>query len=106
MGWSLGWDNNWNRDVGYGVPAQCDQPRCKALIDRGLGYVCGNQPYGGEGGCGLYFCGKHQRDFAQRCERCVNGEEPFKPKPDVKEWIDFKMKDASWKKWRESQGIK
>lgn len=23
MGWSIGFDSNWNRDVGYGVPATC-----------------------------------------------------------------------------------
>ena len=28
MGWSIGYDNNWNRDIGYGVPAFCDHPKC------------------------------------------------------------------------------
>lgn len=26
MGWSLGFDSNWNRWIGYGVPAYCDHP--------------------------------------------------------------------------------
>lgn len=41
MGWSIGFDSNWNRDIGYGVPAFCDHPGCTAEIDRGLAYVCG-----------------------------------------------------------------
>jgi hypothetical protein len=67
MGWSIGWDGTWKRDIGYGVPAYCDHPECSAEIDRGLSYVCGGDPYGGEHGCGLFFCGKHkkwvERDF-------------------------------------------
>jgi hypothetical protein len=62
MGWSLGHDNRWGkfgRDIGYGVPAPCDHPGCGAEIDRGLSYVCGTHPYGGEHGCGLHFCGDH-----------------------------------------------
>lgn len=60
MGWSVGWDYNWNRDIGYGVPAICDHPECSEEIDRGLAYVCcGQQPHGGEYGCGLYFCSEH-----------------------------------------------
>ncbi|HEV7521417.1 MAG TPA: hypothetical protein VGP89_09990, partial [Candidatus Angelobacter sp.] len=59
MGWSLGFDSNWQRDIGYGVPAYCDHPKCNKKIDRGLSYVCGGEPYGGELGCGLYFCSEH-----------------------------------------------
>jgi len=52
MGWSIGFDSRWNRDIGYGVPAYCDHPKCNEEIDRGLAYVCcGEQPYGGEHGC-------------------------------------------------------
>ena len=47
MGWSLGFDDKWNRDIGYGVPAYCDHPKCSVEIDRGLAYVCCDQePYG------------------------------------------------------------
>ncbi len=53
MGWSIGSDGD--RDIGYGVPAECDHPDCTAEIDRGLSYVCGGDPYGGEYGCGLFF---------------------------------------------------
>ena len=62
MGWSIGFDQKWNRDIGYGVPCVCDHPGCDKEIDRGLSYVCcGDQPEGGEHGCGLYFCPDHKR---------------------------------------------
>jgi len=25
---------------------------------------------------------------------------PFEPKPDIQEWIDWKLTDESWSKWR------
>lgn len=55
MGWSIGYDNNWKRDIGYGVPATCDHPDCNEEIDRGLAYVCGNEPRGGEDGGNNYW---------------------------------------------------
>lgn len=101
MGWSIGFDEHWNRDIGYGVPAWCDHPDCSEVIDRGLSYVCGGAPYGGDGGCGLYFCPKHL-DMAdpQMCERCVDGEPPFEPKPDHPDWVKWKLTDGSWQCWR------
>ena len=133
MGWSYGFDPNLKRDVGYGVPAICDQPGCTTEIDRGLGYVCGGEPFGGDHGCGLMFCSEHliydsvpvDPDLmdepkggrlggravhieggklcitVQRCERCCAGLDPFKPKPDVEEWIRFKLTDESWQEWRD-----
>lgn len=54
------------REAGYGVEAPCDHPDCTVVIDRGLGYLCGNQPDGhrddDEPGCGRYFCGEHDVD--------------------------------------------
>jgi hypothetical protein len=120
MSWAIGYDSNWNRDIGYGVPAECDHPDCHAEIDRGLSYVCGGQPYGEPHGCGLFFCDAHlsskevaaERDvddggehdeFVQLCERCALTDEqpnPFEAKPDVKEWRDFKEIDPSWAEWR------
>lgn len=80
MGWACGFDPTWQRDIGYGVPATCDQPGCGAPIDRGLSYVCGGQPYGGDEGCGLYFCTAHlaywwdedDKELAENalCDRC------------------------------------
>jgi len=108
MSWALGYDPNWNRDIGYGVPAICDHPDCNAKIDRGLSFVCGDDVYGGEHGCGLYFCGEHLLfdlevdDMPPRCERCLAEDaEPFTPKPDTPEWLRWKLRDTSWMQWRE-----
>lgn len=108
MGWSIGYDEHWKRDVGYGVPAWCDHPDCEEVIDRGLSYVCGGSPYGGEFGCGLYFCEKHQLDGWQRCERCHPCDEemrPFEPKADHPDWIHHKATDPSWAEWRKEQSL-
>lgn len=102
MGWAVG--SFEGRDIGYGVPAKCDHPDCDVAIDRGLGYVCANgEIYGGEDGCGRFFCTDH--GGGSMCERCEAGEEPFEPSPDTQEWIDHKMTDPSWQEWRESVGI-
>lgn len=104
MGWSIGFDEKWQRDIGYGVPAWCDHPRCTKKIDRGLSYVCGGEPYGGERGCGLYFCEGHLHLSArlpQLCESCVKRRrKDFEPKPDHPEWIHWKLTDESWGAWR------
>lgn len=109
MGWAVGYDSNWKRDIGYGVPSVCDHPDCDEEIDRGLSYVCGSEPYGGEFGCGLYFCETHRCMFDEPeapggcvslCERCWKDEEPFDPKPDVMEWVKWKLTDESWGEWR------
>jgi hypothetical protein len=115
MGWSIGWDQEHDRDIGYGVPALCDHPKCNEEIDRGLSYVCGGQPYGGDIGCGLFFCGKHLSyvpdpydtdpevgDNVQLCNRCANKQPPFDPKPDILEWVNWKLTDESWQIWRDS----
>lgn len=100
MSWAVGYDTTWKRDIGYGVPATCDHPDCGAGIDRGLYYVCGGEPYGGERGCGLYFCAIHlsTRDL---CRQCKHGGEPFAPTSDVPEWINHKLTDPSWQQWRD-----
>lgn len=99
MGWAVGKHNG--RDIGYGVPALCDAPGCNEMIDRGLAYVCcDQQPYGGEKGCGLFFCAKHS-DSRGRCSRCRNYRTPYQPKPDVPEWIEWKLTDESWQRWRD-----
>ena len=108
MGWSIGFDSNWQRDIGYGVPAICDLPKCNKEIDRGLSYVCGTEPYGGEYGCGLYFCSDHFQyrqprgsdSIIQLCPRCYRYKTPYDPKPDSIEWIKWKLIDPSWEMWR------
>jgi len=104
MGWSIGYDSNWKRDIGYGVPAVCDHPDCNEEIDRGLAFVCGGEPYGGERGCGLYFCGRHMTVSAfgpQLCERCARKRKPYEAKPDSRVWVDWKLTDPSWQQWRD-----
>lgn len=106
MGWAVGYDDNWSRDIGYGVPAWCDYPGCSEKIDRGLGYVCGNgEPYGGERGCGLFFCDKH--GGGHLCERCRvwPGAESFPAKPDHPDWIKHKLTDESWQEWRDEHPL-
>jgi hypothetical protein len=74
MGWGYG-INALGREIGYTVPASCDEPRCNESIDRGLAYVCGGMHDGGDYGCGGYFCGKHLSFAARRkgeyCGRCL-----------------------------------
>ncbi len=100
MSWSIGYDSHWRRDIGYGVPAFCDHPRCRAEIDRGLAYVCGGEPYGGDRGCGLYFCEKHLSGAGSLCPRCRNRKPPFTPKPEHPRWIRHVLTDESWAPWR------
>lgn len=103
MGWSIGYDEHWKRDIGYGVPAQCDHPKCTTEIDRGQGYVCGGQPFGGDDGCGLYFCTAHlaHGHRVQICGRCLKARDPWPAKPDLPVWIRHKLKDKSWSTWRQ-----
>ncbi len=107
MGWSIGFDANWNRDIGYSVRAYCDEPKCTEEIDRGIAHVCGGEPYGGERGCGLYFCATHLfyhkfKDGETQCvcHRCDTHKKPFKPKPEHPEWAAWKLTHSSWADWR------
>ena len=99
MSWAVGFDPMWNRDIGYGVPSICDHPECSEKIHRGLGHVCGSDPYGGETGCGLFFCDRHM-SYLGLCERCLDSLSPFEPKPDTIEWIKWKLTHESWARWR------
>lgn len=106
MSWAVGYDENWNRDIGYGVPAICDSPNCTTAINRGLAYACGSEPYGGEKGCGLFFCDFHMSGYSpQLCTRCRNHKTPYNAKPDTPEWINHKMTDPSWETWRNEQRL-
>lgn len=103
MGWAVGYDHDWQRDIGYGVPAVCDHPGCNEKINRGLAHVCGQEPFGGNKGCGLYFCSKHLvfGKGTLLCDRCTHGRKFYKAKPDVMDWIKHKLRDQSWKPWRD-----
>lgn len=71
----------------------CDFPKCNAVIDRGLAFVCGDSPGETEFGCGRYFCGDHMKgrtygrgkdaEHKQVCGRCKRGERPWPMKPDL-----------------------
>lgn len=111
MSWSIGFDERWKRDIGYGVPAYCDSPGCYAKIDRGLSYVCGGEPHGGDLGCGLYFCENHRTYHRFRgdaegqeiCARCAKHKPPYNPKHEHPEWLNHKATDPSWEEWRTEQ---
>ncbi len=113
MSWSIGYDHNWHRDIGYGVPATCDHPGCGKEINRGLVHVCcAQQPCGGDG-CGLYFCSDHMYHSATqssiggtaKCLRCLYDDTPFEPTPDTAEWIEHKETHESWAAWRAEQQL-
>ncbi|MBW4469231.1 MAG: hypothetical protein KME45_03100 [Stenomitos rutilans HA7619-LM2] len=112
MGWSIGYDSTFTRFIGYAVPAVCDHPGCEEEIDRGISYVCGGEPYGGNKGCGLHFCMKHGGGWlCERCEENQNKEfyelkPSFEPKPDTEEWVKWIATDDSWKQWREENEVK
>lgn len=102
MGWAVGFNERWQRDIGYGVPSYCDHPGCYEEIHRGLSYICGGLDWA-ENGCGLVFCEKHL--FLSDgpdcvCERCLDGKPPFTPSLDTDEWIEHKETDESWAEWR------
>ena len=44
-------------DVGYSVKAECDEPGCGAVIDRGVSYRCGYVDW--DHNCGNFYCGDH-----------------------------------------------
>ena len=100
MGWSIGYDEKWKRDIGYGVPAYCDHPKCFAEIDRGLSYVCcEEEPHGGDRGCGLFFCEKHRQGPRGTCARCARRRPPFAAKPEHPVWMQHVLTDPSWSRW-------
>ena len=108
MYWAIGYDENWNRDIGFDVPGTCDHPDCNKSINRGISHVCGGEPYGGESACGLYFCEEHlelkvlgsSREPSPLCPRCSAGEPPFQPSTDTEEWVNYKQTSNYWAGWR------
>jgi hypothetical protein len=112
MSWAIGGPDARGRWVGYGVPAYCDAPGCQAEIDRGLSCVCGGEPYGGEHGCGLYFCAQHlftkwtgrrlDCEATNLCGRCVRRRPPYKRiSIEHPTWVNHLLTDESWERWRQ-----
>ncbi len=61
-------------DAGYGVEDICHEEGCTEVIDRGVAYLCGDQPgRPSEHGCGRYFCGEHLYGGwpTGRCRACL-----------------------------------
>ncbi len=89
MGWSIGYDEQWKRDIGYGVPAYCDHPGCNEEIDRGLGYKCESPRCG----CEKFYCEKHR--YGKHSHKAPpSREHPL--------WMKHVLTDKSWKTWRDS----
>lgn len=84
------------------MPAYCDSPKCCEAINRGLGHVCGGDVYGGEKGCGLFFCSAHLRYERDKflCARCSKYRKPYKKKIDHPTWVKWKLLDSSLGQWR------
>jgi hypothetical protein len=77
MGWANCGTDSRGRNIGYGTRAKCDYPGCKARIDRGLSYACGDMHGKLEWACEGYFCEKHlskslliDDETKQVCENC------------------------------------
>jgi hypothetical protein len=110
MSWAVG-EGKDGRDVGYGVPALCDLPGCDKRIDRGLSHVCGMINTDGEDrGCGLHFCTEHllysRKYESQFCPHCwPRRRKALVRKPDLPEWVEHKMTDPSWARWRQENGM-
>lgn len=96
------YDNHAGRPCGYAVEATCDHPGCEAVIDRGLGYLCGTTEtiHGGGPGCGGYFCETHLRwsrkmndgRYASLCDAC-------KDSPDDAEFFEDDHVCSPYEDW-------
>lgn len=103
MTWAIGWDSNYQRWKGYGVPCVCEHPGCSVEIHRGLAHVCA--------GCSMYFCDAHGADcYCKRCEETLLDDDlepikdaqidPYPCKPELEKWLQHLETDASWEEWR------
>lgn len=95
MGYSIGWDSKWKRDIGYGVPAYCDHTGCNEEIDRGMGFQCESE----ECGCKKFYCSTHRYLTDQHTHEAP----PARWHPD---WRNHVLTDESWQKWRDENPSK
>ena len=112
----------WDRFWWYGVPAVCEHPWCKKVIDRWMWCACWWMPFS-DHGCDRYFCEKHLRyvmynknwtilsddatdeeydnaTSVNLCKRCRDNKDPFPYKPEHKKWVKHILNDESWEEWR------
>lgn len=73
-GWAYCGKDQYGREVGYAIAAVCDYPGCREVIDRGLGFLCGDI-HNGETGCGRYFCFDHRGSLGPKggCQHKFKG---------------------------------
>jgi hypothetical protein len=65
------------REAGYSVAATCDADQCTTTINRGLDFLCGQEPGVPDPaypGCRNYFCEPHQQDH--ECPNPTCGQYP------------------------------
>lgn len=80
------------RVQGYEIPAYCDYPGCREVIDRGMGY---QHPEDNEGQTpNVFCCEKHKYEDLNSFE--VEEKETV-------EWLNHILTDHSWKQWREDK---
>lgn len=134
MSWVIGFSENQNRDVGYGILAICDHPECTAEIDRGLAYIC-CEDINHNACCGAFYCAEHRENYVYGDEiddmedeelealnidvesqevfdAVENGDivrcrhEPIQPNKENAAWLEHVLKDESWSQWREENPAK
>ncbi len=75
-------------DAGYAVSDICHEEGCTEKIDRGVAYLCGDQPgYQSEYGCGRWFCGEHmyggpEESLGGHCRACRDAAAPEEARRD------------------------
>lgn len=127
MGYSVYFSAKNNRWQGYGVPAYCDHPNCQNVIDRGVGYICCDNP-NHTASCGGFFCELHRYQLVyedqlhemseeeinrlgidSREEQATEGDgiiccthAPIETK-EHHEWLNHVLTDESWAEWRKEE---
>ena len=129
MSWVVGFNQEQGRHIGYGVLAICDHPDCTVEIDRGLVYMCCENPHPSPS-CGGFYCAEHRDNYIYGDEiddmddaelealgidvesqavfdavenadivRCRHS--PIQPNKESASWLQHVIEDDTWSKWRE-----
>lgn len=62
MSWEIGFHKEQQRHIGYSVFAICDHPNCTVEIDRGLAYMCCEDPKP-SASCEGFYCAEHRDNY-------------------------------------------